>query len=610
MIEAYKIGIELLITGGATEKMQAFTASLDKATRASNKFTSSLAKLNEQLARTDTLMDGIMPKVDAFGARLNESLRAANVEMGSLNRKMGAADFMGGGRGFGGGRHGGLGGEFGRHGGRDIAGGIGGMAGGVLGGFGGAAGIGLIGLGLAGKAGFGAQTEFQAAAAQLKAQGFSPQANAALIQQAITSQIQGVSRIQMLEAMSDAAVVTKNPMLTGQLAPTIARMLFSNRVIFGQLGQRFSRTDEQNLLRAAELKTGSLNPAVLERTLNMFQKLLTVEGGPTRLPPATIAGFMRRAQASGRALSEQGFVHMIPIIQAMTGPTAGRQMRGLQSALFGGTLSKTKRSEFERLGILDPTKVQQNIIGQTVGIKADAVKSAGLLSTDPVTWINTVLEPALLKAGFRTTQQQTIEFYRLLPQAYTGILAQSIENQKKIAATSRSYVTAAGIPQTYGMALNLNAGNVKALAASFKNLETSFGKLVSPSINKGIKNLTAIVNGLTAIFDVLGKVRHSGMGRALVNASFNAATGGIGGMVGIGSHLYHAVTNSLLGGIHTAKPVPTQSSSNSSHIYMDGRKVGQIVQKHMVDSSNMPPSHGSDIDFRQTLVPTQLNAVR
>ena len=594
MIEAYKIGIEMVIAGDANTKMREFTKVMNTATRANNKFTKSLTILNEAFTKTGVLIEGLGPKTEAFGVGLANSLRVANVEMSSLNRKMAESSLMGGGggRGF---HVGGLG----HHMGRDIGGGFGGIAGGGLASFAGPVGLGLLGVGMAGMAGFHKYSEMQNAIAQLQAQGFSPAANASLVNQARTANIPGVSRISMMEAISDSAVVTKDAGMASALAPTVAKMLFADKALFGQLGQSFSRADERNLLQAAEMKTGSRDPKVIAATMNMFQKLLTAEGGPARMPTAYFSTFMRRAQASGRTLSDAGFVEMAPLMQMMKGMTAGRQMRGMTSALLGGSLSKVKRSEWERLGIMDPNKVQQNIIGQTVGIGADAVKNANLLTTNPVEWILTVLKPALKKAGITSKTAQTQEFFRLLPQAYTGILSQALENEGKIRAMQRQFVTSAGIGGSFSKALNIPAGRTKEMTQAFTDLGIAFGHFSSPVVLLGMKMLTEAARGLTTMFTVAAHP---------LGAAKSANTK----LVNFFSGLWptHQKTTSLLGGVKTSKPVPVKSSSGGSHIFMDGRKVGEILQKHEMTAAGFPPSHGSDIDFRQTLVPTQLNAVR
>lgn len=486
MIENMSVGVKITLTNDATPKLKLFLDQINKiniAVEALNerlKFTTgAFADLGKSFASSSNTLSRLNEKLSYTSKHMADAARNAVVFRQSLN-----------GLGGGGGRRGG-------HGGSHLGGAIGREAGGgYIGSFlGGAAFGGLstpllvggLGAVMLGKSAFEHYGAFQQAQAQFAAQGFGSQATNQASYMATHTNIRGVSSLDLMSAISDATTATRDPAKGMQLAPTIAKMIFANKALYSMQGQNFTRQNEMQLIKFAELKAGGTDPTKIGSALNLVEKGITSEAG--RLKSLDLYTFSKQYGASLSMLSDTGLAALFPLIQSMGGNRAATGLQTLLTSMDKGQNLKTGKkavAELERIGVYGKNgrlKTQYN----------------AELHSDPIAFINDVLLKHIYDAGITSDAGVASEVNKLLTQTAGRVVMQTREQNPRIAASRRLLPYAAGIDAATAGVLNTQKGSTGALSASFDTLMITIGKLGNPSAMKGMSALTTLLDYINSI---------------------------------------------------------------------------------------------------------------
>jgi hypothetical protein len=602
MIEQMKIGVSFAIAGGHIAKLKEFQKSialLDKSVIGLNE---KLPILNAHFEKIGTTLTAINPKMQELfksiqstsrvmtsgdkkfmlyaGAMSQATTRAATLshELNILKANMlevsaasEGTNILGNGGKKGGRGHGGnnrLAHMLGTESGGGALGGF--LTGRALGGTSTGLLLGAIGSAMLVKAGFNANAQFQQAQAQFAAQGFGAAANANATQMALSSNLPGISKIEMMSAINDAATVTRNAAQALKLAPTVATMSFANRQLYAMRGQSFTQQDEMRLLRFAELKTGTTDPNKIIPTLNLLEQGFTSEAA--RLRPTDLFTFSKLGAAMLSQLSDTGLAALFPLIQSLGGARAGTGLYTMQTSLMKGQNMRTGKravAEFQRLGIY----------GDNARLKPQLTS---LLQSDPVAFINQVLVPAMEKKGITTTQQKIAESNVLFTQTAARVFAQVLEQEPRIAASRALVPRAAGVQTAYQTALTTPGGQLAQVSAAWSNLALAFGNLTKPAMIAGMQSLVVFLNGLAATFDAIHKIG-AGTAQAIRGGIFAPVDKAKEWLLGEASSTFNtvkanAVSDQQQKDTHSS-PVKTSSNQGTQNIILqiDGRTLGQII---------------------------------
>lgn len=141
---------------------------------------------------------------------------------------------------------------------------------------------------------------------------------------------------------------------------------------------------------------GKMDPERAGEKANLIDAIISGTNG--RVTPDMILAFAKQARTAGRLLSDQGFIDMAPVIQAMGGYRAGTGLQAFDRAMVGGVMTTRGTSWLEKLGLLDPSHVHKAESGYT-RLDANSIAGSNIMAQDPQAWVNNILVPALQKAG-------------------------------------------------------------------------------------------------------------------------------------------------------------------------------------------------------------------
>lgn len=612
MIEQMKIGVSLLLQGDATPKIIQFQKEVSKAASSVDRLQKNLKSTDIILSTIATRLEKLNPLIEKFalevgkssfamkelniGIRnasrgttgLGSSISSTSVKMASAarsaqlykNELLGIAGAsrsanvhrIGGGRGGnGGGSHGNA--AFGRHVGQEF-----GSESGKIGFIAGLASGGNIGLGAAiGGAvllseSYKAQSRFQQAQAQFAGQGFGAANNQLASQTALRSRVRGVSTTDMLQAISDAATVTRNVPGAISIAPDVAKMEFANKITYGMKGRQFTNQDEMRMLQFAELRSGSTDPKKFLGTLNLLEQGYASDAA--RLSTNDIRTFGRQGASFLKNLSDRGFIEMLPLMQSLGGQRTATGATTMQTSLFKGQNMRTGKravAEFGRLGIYKNGRLAPNL--------------AGSLTSSPVDFIYNTLLPAMAKKGITTPAQISSELGVLFTQSVTRLIQQAISQKSRIMAQVGLVPQANNIQSNYVQALNLNPGHVQAFLAAWDSMMTNMGKFSSPAVNAGMDALTKFFLHMSSFFSNPGAALARRINSNLPGALDTSATPGGSALTSIynrGSSLVHhllggSAANSAGSANSSTSGVVGQTNSRPVIITMNSRAVAEGI---------------------------------
>ena len=382
-------------------------------------------------------------------------------------------------------------------------------------------------------------------------------------------------------------------------------------------------------------KTHKIDPARALGLMDLMTKVDIATNG--RVDPREMLNFTKMAGPAVSMMSPEAMYGTIPsIIQAMGGYRAGTAIQALTRQFTGGVMAQRTATELEGLGLLDKSKVTIGPGGH-ITMAAGAVIGLDTMQKDPVAWVRDTLMPALVSHGYNTPDKMIAESYRFLG---TGpevrLISDIIRNTPAILKDAAMISTAVGSQKG---ASNLLANDLDTEKSAFgKQVEGLMQSLGSPlvpiataallHINEGINYMTqtfaahpeavkVIGVTLTAFAGALVLVGTALVGMAIAPILALPAT-----LAGITAGLVELATffGLGMGGIQgpTAAghweilgrggrrwipetfgpPAPPKAggSGGGSHIYMDGKKVGEIVGDHLGNAARMPTRGHSSFD--------------
>lgn len=290
-------------------------------------------------------------------------------------------------------------------------------------------------------------------------------------------------------------------------------------------------------------KTGKIDP---QRALGLMDLMTKVDVATQgRVNPTEILNFMKQAGPAASLLSPDAMYGTMPsVIQAMGGYRAGTALQAITRQFTGGIMTESRARELEQLGLLDAHKVQVGRGGHlTIG--TGAVTNGASLQSDTVSWTANTLIPALVAHGYKTTDQQIAEIYRMFGTApEIRAFADMIRNLPAIMKDAGLTHTAVGAEQG---ANELNTNDRETIqgnfAKQFHDLMIALGVPLVPIATAAPRNVTSAVNYLATSVAAHPEVTKmivgglAGIGAGLLALGVVMTGAAIVGLVGTGGIL-------------------------------------------------------------------------
>ena len=422
--------------------------------------------------------------------------------------------------------------------------------------------------------------------------------------------------------------------------------------------------------KALEMKGAVKNPTQFESSADQMTKAMIASGGKVTAQDFLSAFKYGRSATIGW---DDRFTYSIlpTLIQEMKssggsggsgGP--GNALMSAYAAVVGGTIPQKSLKVWQKIGMLDPSKIVWDKVGSAKGVAPGGVMGSETFQKDPYQWTQKYLVPALVKAGYDTEDKQRQALQYLFPNRTAGfIMSQMALQGWKFDRDQKLIGQASGL-SAYDQLIKHDPNMAyAALDAQWANLKTALGVTLVPVLIPFLQSMTTALNalagfaekhptltaGLMGTFAALSIMATIGGGLLVASAGLKlagvglsmlaglplAAVGtGLSGIAigvtailaaiapiayhkeiadwidskapGIGDFLFNASQFKPGGNAKTGFAPPSSNGSQTIHnnIYMDGRKIAQAVNKVNMNDANQSQTSGSGTDYRAIMSPT------
>ncbi|HEV7267351.1 MAG TPA: hypothetical protein VGN83_20950 [Falsiroseomonas sp.] len=267
-------------------------------------------------------------------------------------------------------------------------------------------------------------------------------------------------------------------------------------------------------------ETGRIDPARGISQARMMERAIIMNQGT--IGPEQFLNFQQRARVAGRRLDPEVLYGMMPaLMESMgSGHTTGTELAAFYRQMIGGQMTQRIAQEMMRYGLVNQRDVEVRRGGHVV-VRPGSVAQSDLLARNPIEWIRTVLQPAMVAQGASTQDQQLERIATLFgTETGRGFVSQIIAGMPQL---TRNLEAFRSTPENAGEIL-ANEGwrtALRNLTAGFTNLMSALGSSV---MDEAISVMNSLSNGMNYMAAVIRQ--NPGVGEALV-----VLTGAIGGLM-------------------------------------------------------------------------------
>lgn len=271
-------------------------------------------------------------------------------------------------------------------------------------------------------------------------------------------------------------------------------------------GERFSSEELEQQIQSAfkylEV-TGSVAKGreEMDRRFNVIAQLMASTGG--RVRPSELLTMARRGGPALQGLSIQGLRNLSAPIQELSGTGVGTSLMSMYQSIIGGVMKQSAAAEFQRLGLLDPKKIEYGRAQRIKKLQPGANKLGALLMEDPLKAADALIEAMrkpLRGAPIDTTNANKVreEIAILFGNRTAQRLMSILTTQRGLVLThTKTSEIAKDIQKVFDQALDTPAGKIRAFDA-LENLRAEMG---GPLLNA----LGNVARGITPFMRFIGE---------------------------------------------------------------------------------------------------------
>jgi hypothetical protein len=259
--------------------------------------------------------------------------------------------------------------------------------------------------------------------------------------------------------------------------------------------------DMAKFLRSGELSGRLTDPAThkagieeLTKFLDLSQKVMAATHG--MVTPSTMLGMSQQAGFSMRGMTDEGFMNMAIMAQAMGGPRAGTAMLSLYNQVATGKMSRPAVQGMTDLGLLKESEWTSDHGHVVVDPKAEA-RLGKLLGKNPMDFVDQIYEN-LEKQGVTDPDEQKRRVANAMSrQTSERFVIEQMMNREQMAAERERMGQGAGAGAAAGIydAKSVSA-NEEALMNAWHNLQVAVAGPQSENVIAVLKQLTGILNSM------------------------------------------------------------------------------------------------------------------
>lgn len=259
----------------------------------------------------------------------------------------------------------------------------------------------------------------------------------------------------------------------------------------------------QGAARALDLRNATTSQAAAEQQANLMTQAIVASGGV--LTAKDFASTFKYGRTATLGWSNEFAYRILPSLMqelksgggAGAGGGPGNPLMSAYSAVVQGTVPQKALGVWSQLGLLDRSKVEWTKAGEAKGLRPGAISRSDLFIENPYLWTQTVLRPALERAGHDTEKEQRQVLGYLFPNRTAGaVMSTMLFQSRAIERDRRMFGIAKGLDAYQSLVANDPNAADAMLAAQWKNLLTVIGYEILPVVVSGTLRLIDGLRGL------------------------------------------------------------------------------------------------------------------
>jgi hypothetical protein len=331
---------------------------------------------------------------------------------------------------------------------------------------------------------------------KFKAIGLSDKDNAEAFA-AVNKQVQdmkGISLTDATESITDLHTALGDLHHAIESLPLASKYRYAFTTLFGD---KFSSEEIEDQLRSGfkflEV-TGKVarGREEMERSFNVMAQMQSATGG--RVTPADMLLAARRAKGSMQGLTTEGMRNLSAPIQELGPEQTGTALMSMYQALVGGVMKQSAAAEFQRLGLIDTSKIEFGRAQQIKKLMPGANKLGPVMQEDPLKAADMLMD-AMKRKGIDTSnankvrEELTVLFGNRNAQGLMGILTTQRGQVVKEAGLAAG---AKDVGALYKQSSEGPLGKFKEYEAAMVNLRTEMGQGLLPLMTQFAQVTTPI----------------------------------------------------------------------------------------------------------------------
>lgn len=305
----------------------------------------------------------------------------------------------------------------------------------------------------------------------------------------------GTSTLDNLQLVRDGVTAFADVHHAKMVAPTLAKMKFSNKAMYGDDGAE-NEKKFMDMLKVIEMRNGLKSEKAFHEQANIIQQVITATGG--RVQAEEWLNVIKTGGIAAKGIDNKAFYYKLePLVQEMGGFRVGTAMMSAYQNVYQGRTTKRAANNLERLGLIsDPTKVQHDKSGQISFLDVGAIKGAELFKKDQFAWMEQVLVPQL-KSKDITKEGDIIDAMGSIftNRTASNLFAQMYMQRDQIHKNAKLNSGADDIDQLNSKAMKTTTGKEIEAKANLHDAYLKFGTTILPIYTSAIETATVALQG-------------------------------------------------------------------------------------------------------------------
>jgi hypothetical protein len=308
----------------------------------------------------------------------------------------------------------------------------------------------------------------------------------------------GTSTNDNLGLMLDATTAFADVHHAEMVMPTLAKMKFANKAMFGAEKGEDNERKFMDMLRVIEMRNGLSSEQTFMDQADKVQRVITATGG--RIGPEEWLNFIKTGGIAAKGLSDSAMYYQLEaLVSEMGGNRVGTATMSAYQNLYQGRTTKRAAQNIEELGLIgDPSKVKHDKAGQMSYLNPGALKGGDIFRTNQFEWMEKVLLPAMAAKGI-TDEQEIIDKIGSIfsNRTASNLFATMYQQRDQIHKNARLNAGADGIQQLDLKARAIISGKEVDTMARFHDAMLEGGKAILPAYTSLLNTAASALQGIT-----------------------------------------------------------------------------------------------------------------